>query len=56
VDSSIFNGIAALDGGALDPAQVEDKVVLIVNVASRCGLTVQYEGWSTCSSASAGRG
>ena len=44
MDSSIFNGIAALDGGALDPAQVEDKVVLIVNVASRCGLTTQYEG------------
>jgi glutathione peroxidase len=44
VDSSIFNGIATLDGGALDPTQVEDKVVLIVNVASRCGLTPQYEG------------
>lgn len=44
MDSSIFNGIAALAGGALDLAQVEDKVVLIVNVASRCGLTAQYEG------------
>jgi glutathione peroxidase len=44
VDSSIFNGIAALDGGALDTAQLEDNVVLVVNVASRCGLTPQYEG------------
>jgi glutathione peroxidase len=34
--------IAALDGGSL-PA-LEDKAVLIVNVASKCGLTPQYAG------------
>ncbi len=44
MDSSIFNGIAALDDSALDTAQLEDNVVLVVNVASRCGLTGQYEG------------
>ena len=44
MDGSIFNGIAALDGDALDPAQLEGKAVLVVNVASRCGLTPQYEG------------
>lgn len=44
VDSSIFNGITALDGGALDTAALERDAVLVVNVASRCGLTPQYEG------------
>jgi glutathione peroxidase len=44
VDSSIFNGISALDGGALDTAALEEDAVLVVNVASRCGLTAQYEG------------
>jgi glutathione peroxidase len=44
VDSSIFNGITALDGGALDTATLEEDAVLVVNVASRCGLTPQYEG------------
>jgi glutathione peroxidase len=44
VDSSIFNGITALDGGALDTEALEGDAVLVVNVASRCGLTPQYEG------------
>jgi glutathione peroxidase len=44
VDSSIFDGIAALDGGELDPTDFADNAVLVVNVASRCGLTPQYEG------------
>ncbi|MCC6645907.1 MAG: glutathione peroxidase [Polyangiaceae bacterium] len=32
-----------LDGSALPIAELEGKVVLFVNVASRCGLTPQYE-------------
>jgi glutathione peroxidase len=33
-----------LDGGALDKDALAERVVLVVNVASRCGLTPQYEG------------
>lgn len=32
-----------LDGEPLEPETYEGKVVLFVNVASRCGLTTQYE-------------
>ena len=35
-----FNG---LDGGTIDLADHKGKVILIVNVASRCGFTGQYE-------------
>jgi len=34
----------ALDGSAADLGEYEGQAVLIVNVASRCGLTPQYEG------------
>jgi glutathione peroxidase len=33
-----------LQGKPFDFAQLENKVVLIVNTASQCGLTPQYEG------------
>ena len=36
--------INSLNGGDFDLHDFEDKAVLIVNVASRCGLTPQYEG------------
>jgi len=36
--------IGALKGGSADLSQYEGKAVLIVNVASKCGLTPQYTG------------
>jgi len=34
----------AIDGGALPMSQFKGKAVLVVNVASQCGLTPQYSG------------
>ena|SRR5581483_5750795 len=36
--------IAALDGSPLDLSQFKGKATLVVNVASKCGLTPQYTG------------
>jgi len=36
--------LEALDGGTLDLAAFRGRPTLIVNVASKCGLTPQYEG------------
>ena len=36
--------LTTLDGAALAPETLENKVVLFVNVASKCGLTPQYNG------------
>ena len=36
-----------LDGSELKLSEYKDKVVIIVNVASRCGFTSQYEDMQT---------
>lgn len=45
MDESIYQFDAkALDGETVSLSQFKGKVVLIVNVASKCGYTPQYEG------------
>jgi glutathione peroxidase len=55
---SIYEGVEInkLDGSPADTAELEDKAVLIVNVASKCGLTPQYEGLERLHETLSGRG
>ncbi len=48
--------IHSLQGEPLDLHRFEDKAVLIVNVASRCGLTPQYAGLESLQKQYADRG
>ena len=41
---TIFANLSALDGTPLNGAAIDGHAVLVVNVASRCGLTPQYAG------------
>ncbi|TMQ91280.1 glutathione peroxidase [Actinomadura soli] len=54
---SVFDvEIDGLRGGTADLGQYRGKAVLIVNVASKCGLTPQYSGLERLQERYAGRG
>jgi glutathione peroxidase len=48
--------VRSLDGGPADLHDIEGKAALIVNVASKCGLTPQYEGLERLQQTYADRG
>ncbi|MCS0600316.1 glutathione peroxidase [Streptomyces sp. LP11] len=57
LNESVLNTeIGALKGGAAELGQYAGKVVLIVNVASQCGLTPQYAGLEKLQERYAGQG
>jgi glutathione peroxidase len=41
---AIFENLSTLSGEQLDESTLQGRAVLVVNVASRCGLTPQYTG------------
>jgi glutathione peroxidase len=41
---AIFENLSTLSGAPLEAGELEGRAVLVVNVASRCGLTPQYTG------------
>lgn len=45
IPSSIYDfKVKSLEGGEIDFSQFKGKKIMIVNTASKCGLTPQYEG------------
>jgi glutathione peroxidase len=54
---SVFDvEIGALQGGPADLGQYRDRALLVVNVASRCGMTPQYAGLQALADQYADRG
>ncbi|MET7939112.1 glutathione peroxidase [Streptomyces sp. NPDC005302] len=55
-DSVLDIEIGSLQGGSADLSQYAGKAVLVVNVASKCGLTPQYAGLEQLHERYAGQG